>query len=577
MSGVYGAINIDFSENVVHNYFDYLPLKKFNLDEVKTDTNVLLGRVAINKFNQDRFFVDGPDYTACFEGIAYNSNHSKASFIAGISENPNQYLKTLRGVFCGFYYCKKSKEILLFTDHLRTKNIYYHYSPEGGFLFASRLHVLSKMMKKANCSVNYKPESVYSMALMGQLFDDETLLQNVQVLPYAGILRFNLEDNTAPKISQFYVYDESERKLSFDDALEEFNELFTATVRQEWEKDYAYNYQHFSSLSGGMDSRVNLFVAKKLGYQNPTTLAYGYPYSSDLKIAKQIAFKEEWNHLQYQIPTGDFLIENIIQNYLKKSDGLVAFQNSANMVQSYQTIDFGRYGNLHSGQIGGVVKGENSFADFDYQKNIAKLGLNGFISKPELLNKTPKIQDIIANYSGRDFDYFTIEQRYACATLTGDKVAANYGDLVSPFADLSVLRFMLQLPTSYRANGKLFYDWLEKYHPEALAHPYERIGLKPNKSWKRKWGALHRKYYNGAKKYFNLNYDSMNPVGTWFKQNPALLQQMNQIFEAEIHQIKEPELAKDLRDIYQQEIFEYRNKFAVISVLLTIKLNLNGL
>ena len=78
---------------------------------------------------------------------------------------------------------------------------------------------------------------------------------------------------------------------------------------------------------------------------------------------------------------------------------------------------------------------------------------------------------------------------------------------------------------------------------------------------------------NGGKKYFGLRYDSMNPITNWFQANPKLLEKFNQIFNENIDLIQDEELKKDLASIYKNDIFEYRNRFAVITVLLAIKLH----
>ena len=65
----------------------------------------------------------------------------------------------------------------------------------------------------------------------------------------------------------------------------------------------------------------------------------------------------------------------------------------------------------------------------------------------------------------------------------------------------------------------------------------------------------------------------MNPITNWFKTNPNLLKQFNLIFEENIVNIDNKELKADLKEIYNDDIFEYRNKFAVITVILAIRLH----
>jgi len=39
-------------------------------------------------------------------------------------------------------------------------------------------------------------------------------------------------------------------------------------VRREWSKDKEYGYKMFSTLSGGLDSRANVMLARELGFVN---------------------------------------------------------------------------------------------------------------------------------------------------------------------------------------------------------------------------------------------------------------------------------------------------------------------
>lgn len=66
----------------------------------------------------------------------------------------------------------------------------------------------------------------------------------------------------------------------------------------------------------------------------------------------------------------------------------------------------------------------------------------------------------------------------------------------------------------------------------------------------------------------------MNPYGVWMKKYPFILQTLDQIFEEEItSSYLDQELKSDLRQVYNQNVFEYRNKYAVITALLALKLH----
>ena len=98
--------------------------------------------------------------------------------------------------------------------------------------------------------------------------------------------------------------------------------------------------------------------------------------------------------------------------------------------------------------------------------------------------------------------------------------------------------------------------------------------LGENSKFKIIYGKMFKKYINGGKKYFNLNYESMNPYGQWLKKFPVIIDTFDHIVSAEnIPDYLDTELKEDLIKIYNNNIFEFRNKFAVVTAILAIKLH----
>jgi hypothetical protein len=66
----------------------------------------------------------------------------------------------------------------------------------------------------------------------------------------------------------------------------------------------------------------------------------------------------------------------------------------------------------------------------------------------------------------------------------------------------------------------------------------------------------------------------MNPYGIWLKENPKIIAHLDQILQEELsRKFWSDEMRNDLKKIYADDIFEFRNKFAVITVLLAIRLH----
>lgn len=575
MAGIYGALVKNNSVKKGYDFFINSTANNFQNNETVLDDHMILGRSVLNKFNDDRFFFENREAICCFEGINYSDVKSPEKFIQKLKENRSQFLKNLRGVFTGFMFDKKDKTVTVFNDHFSTKNVYYHYSEDHGFIFSSKLHVLTEIMKRNGIPREYNLDGIYSLALFGQLFFDSTIIKGVYKLDYGSSITFDTVSKSDPVIEKYYTFKKEEKDISFDKAIADFDELMRISVSREWQKDIDNGFKHISLLSGGMDSRINFMLANKLGYKNITTYCYGNPKSEDMKISGEIARDLSFSHITHQISNGQYLVNNIIDNYLKLSDGMVLYTPSATMKHSLDKINFSKFGMLHTGQVGGVVGGTFVRPNFDIEENIERIGWNGFIKEKNLLHKVTSLEKLINTYKNKNYELYAYEQRVINCTLTGDRVANNYVDHVSPFYDIELNEFVLSLPDSYRVNHKFYFSWMKKFHPEILDYTWQQAGVKPNRLTKIKYGTLFKKYHNGFKKYFNLKYDGMNPIANWLKEDPSILKKMDIIFHKELNNIKNTQLIEDISKIYKNNIFEYRNKFTIIGILLSLKINIH--
>jgi asparagine synthase (glutamine-hydrolysing) len=572
MAGIYGVLLNNNRQKKICDYF-YNRTFKDTIQEEIIFNDFYFGRSVLNKFDKDRFLFENEEYIVCFEGINYSNTNTPIKIIKAYQDNGSSFVKNLKGTYTGFLYSKSENELIIFNDLLSTKSLYYFYDENLGFAFSSELHVLSKLLRENRISIQYDYDGIYSLALYGQMFNDFTLIKEIKKINYGSVLTFDCS-NTKITVKQYHKFEKRESSQSLDDVVENIDELFIKSIQKEWGKDNEYGYtKHLGLISGGMDSRVNTLIAKKLGFNNIDAYTYGNPASSDIKIANQIAKENFCSHTQFNLHKGDFIIENILDNYVKATDGLTHFTASAIIFNVMSRINCQSYGLLHSGQLGDTVSGSFLKPNFDFKAHKDKIGLTGFVKHPELLHKMSFLDELTNKYQHTDYEVFAYEQRQVNGTLMGDRIFNNFIDLSSPFYDKDFLNYILSVPNKYKLNQRIYFEWLHKKHPEILNYRWEKIGLKPNSNFNIKYGKLVKKYVNGGKKYFRLKYDSMNPISNWLKDNPNILEEFNQIFRENIDLVENQELKKDLTKIYQNDIFEYRNKFAVLTVILAIKLH----
>lgn len=570
MAGIFGVfLKKDISTDTFLNYLT--PNKTSN--EFRFEKG-LVGRSVIDKLSNDRFFETRGPITICFEGVNLSDKiKDKQSFFEAYREQGTKCIESLKGSFSGFILDKNKGKVCIFNDHLASKSIFYFYDPKIGFIFSSELKSITRFFNEIKIPFSLNRDAVYMMALYGFTLEDNTYVNEMKRLPYSSSITYNFNKNDF-KIRQTQVYNSSKIDVTQDEAVKNINTLFESSVKSLWNKNLEYGDEHLSLLSGGMDAKTNVLVAKNLGFKNLTTITFGQSNSTDVRYANNIAKNENFNHFQRFLDFPSYLIDDIMKNYIEPLDGLMMFHSSAHASSTIKSFNLDNYALIQTGQLGDPILGSATIPNFNFSQNRGELGYTGSISNENLLDKIEMLPDFLEKYQNLNYNIFNIEQRQINATLNGDRALNSFIDNVSPFSDLELIKYCLSLPDHLKKNQLIYFNWLSKYHENILNYPWEKIQMKPNTNLKINYGRLFKKYYNGAKKYFNLNYDSMNPYSQWIKKYPFILDTLDHILKEELENLRlDNDLKEDLRDIYNNDVFEYRNKFAVITALLGIKLH----
>ena len=571
MAGIYGVF---LKDKKVDKFYDLFNDPLLIKNELPTNEGVV-GRSVLNKLNQDRFIEQRNDIILCFEGINLSDEiNSIDNFFKQYLENGTTFLSKLKGTYSGFIYDKKKGKLFIFNDHLSTKNIFYYYNKSVGFVFSSELRSISKLFQKEKINYSIDRDAVYMMALYGFLLEDHTYIKEVKKLSYGSILTFDFIQYSIC-IENIRNYSKEKKSVSYTEAIDSINTLMEYSVYKNWSHDLKNGaHKHISLLSGGMDARTNVVIAKDLGFDNIKSITFGQSNSKDIKYARAIARGEKLNHFQRQLDNPLYLIDDIMENYIKPNDGLIMYHSSAHTSSTVKSFNLKNYSTMHTGQIGDVLFGSFARDNFNFHKNRGKIGYTGFISDDNLLDKIESLPEILKKYDTLGYELFSYEQRMINATIYGDRSLNDSIDNNSPFFNQELINFCISLPSSYKTNQMIYFDWLKKHHPRALDYSWDKIDMRPNSKFKIIYGKMFKKYINGGKKYFNLNYESMNPYGQWLKKFPVIIDTFDHIVSAEnIPDYLDTELKEDLIKIYNNNIFEFRNKFAVVTAILAIKLH----
>ena len=571
MAGIYGVLSREKQE--IKNAYTHFYSSNLN-DIINAEfqyNNFIYGRSVINKFLDDRVLFEDKNLIIGFEGIFYNkiTKKSNKTISQWYQEKGIGFVEEIEGQFCGFIYDKNLDKLYIYNDHLSTKPLYI-YQTEDIFIFASELKVVTKLLAELEIEKELDYDAVYAMLTFGYMLNDITYEKNTKKLNYATILE--IDKNFKRQDTQYFSYEKKENfDLSKKNIIEEIDKLLLESVKKCWAKDDEYKYNHYSFLSGGLDSRVNLFLAKELGHKDVLTMTFSQSGSSDEKIAQEIATSENFKHLFYSLDNGKFLEKNL-EKYLLANDGLAILNGSASGYDFLSSIKNSNYGALHTGQIGDLLFGS-------YVKKIFSAEQGIMSNKKQLIEKVVFFKDYAIKYKNNS-EIFGYEQRVINGTLNGDRTSAHFTDMVSPFYNRKLIEFCLTIPDKFKKDEAIYLDWFNAKHKKVSAYKWESAGVKPKNINFVKYAKQVKRYKNALLRRVGLNINDMNPFDVWLRNNKQILKNLDGLFNQYIHSIEDSSLQNILKEMYNTDIkyshYGRNNKFLVITVLLSYKLHIKG-
>ncbi len=517
------------------------------------------------KFNNDKMFKEDKDFIFGIDGVILNLNELKNSH--GISDyfklikhlwHKRSYLlpNDFKGEFSGFIFDKNSEKLFVFCNQTATKPVYYSKCKKS-FIISNDVSKIVDFKTKMGVDNDLNKDAVYSMFTFGAMFENETLVQGISRLNAGEYIVLN---DLKLVINKYQDFNETPysvfRKKQGIDLLEN---SFEHALKLEYHKDLEYGYDHIATLSGGLDSRMNVMLANNMGFKNDV-FCFSQSNYLDEQISRELSKDLDLNYQFIPLDEGNYF-KNIKDN-VKIGRGTVFYLSAAHLNYSLEKINLGNYGLVHTGLIGDAILGgfiSNKPKDYSLKKMSTKFNHKVKIShdsfKKYASEETLKLQNRIFNLI--NIGAFTVENHQSY--------------LVSPFMDVDFINTCLSISPDFKKNGKLYFEWINKYHPELTKYKWERTGFKPTHFWKTNLS----RYSNKIKlEYFRLlkkeNRLSMTPVEFWYRNNEKIQLLYNSYFDECILLIDDSSLRKDFKEMFEGNVFE---KAIVITVLNFIKEN----
>lgn len=552
--GVIGNKNYEFENIFTSN--DVFMNRETSLE------NISLAQITIKKFLNDKVFKENKDVFILTEGVILNSlelikKYKSSTFFEAINKmyvyNGIDFFKEFRGSFSGVFYDKKEDILVIFTDQIGDKQIFFSKSKKS-LVFGSEINYITNYYQKSQESYSLNVEAAYHLLTFGYLLENETLFDRIYKLN-AG--HYMVYKKGKMNIVQYHRFDNTpDYNQKEEEIVNNIDKLFRQAVKRAFDKDNEYGYKHLVALSGGLDSRLTTWVANDMGYgENIVNFTFSQSDYLDEVIPKKIAsdLRHEW--IFKSLDNGVFLKR--LDEIVKITSGGAIYYGQAHGKSCLDLINKVDFGIVHTGQLGDVIIGTYNSSP-EYQQYYIN---DGLYSKK--LIKKVNIDDIIPNYANDEI--FKLYQRGFNGMNQGLLVYQERLETYSPFYDLDFFEYCLSIPIELRFKHNIYFKWIMGKYPGAADYKWEKINSKITDKQMNIFGRqvalkqIPKKTLAHLIKKFTYNdptstlgtKNHMNPLDYWYKTNKDLREFMDNYYSENIHRISGyADLKKDCEYLY---------------------------
>lgn len=512
-------------------------------------------RNTLNKFLDDKAFRAAERYITILEGVLLNKkslfSQYHVSSVADLMEKMYEkegetFFSSFRGSFSGAIYSRQQKTWIIFTNHVGDKHIYY-YGSQNFFAAGSQVNYIADVCRAANRRLSFNEQSAYKLLTFAFMDNSDTLANEIKRLAPGHYLRCDNHGTVCLKYFTFHKNTDKYAGLCEDELCEIVDSKFKKAVASEYDKDDEYGYSHLADISGGLDSRMAMWVAHELEEDRHIYLkTYGGAGCLDEMISKEVAIK--WKDELFVKPQNDasFLYDADIMTEM--TNGVVLYSASTGMHRTLRQLNPGMFGLNHMGQLGDVILGS-------YINDIRRMNVcTGRYSE--------KLADRLACSAEKDYDdheLYLLYTRGFRGILGTQPMISNFFEPVSPFLDVDFFQTCLDIPLEYRVGHRLYKKWIRKKYAQAADIKWEKMNAKISDSdIKLKMINVSKRIENKMERMLKVppkyTRHGMNPLDYWYHQNPSIRKFFDEYFwkgRELIGDLASPGLYDDLTALFE--------------------------
>lgn len=529
------------------------------------DGTLSIRQCSLRKFAQDKAFHDEEAFFCLLDGVVLNSAALKEQY--GVDSMDalmhamyealgETFFDAFRGSFSGLYYDKRKREMLVFTNHYGDGFLFYSYQ-NGNIVAASRLRTVVACLRQAHAACTLNEAAIYDMLTYGYMSDEKTYAQEVQRLLPGHYLKLRLAENGKVAALEDRCYWRVQNGVidllaaSEDEIIDELDRRFRDAVALEYDKDKECGCRHLTQLSGGLDSRMSLWIARELGYENILCMSFEQSGSLDQQIATQIA--DDLGVEIFLWPLDSTRHIQHIDAYTQLNDGQAIYSGIGAEYEMLSVLDMEQFGLVHTGQIGDVVIG-SFLANAGQLHDMSSGGeYSRFFSVPK-------------NHFSDEYEYreqMLMMVRAFLGCLSSHLYTQEFSYVASPFLNKELFEFCMSVPAEQRIGHAFYKKWILKKHPKAAAYKWEKINAKITQSpLEHQLQRVQRGLKEPRRILYHLHLadfrpgnralTGMNPYDLWWQTKPQLRSCYDTYFKDALPRMDHHEnLQQQLKHMYE--------------------------
>ena len=392
------------------------------------------------------------------EMFKYNSKtFSELLIDAYINNHLETVLSKIDGCFAAILYDKS--ELKLISDRYGMKPLYL-WNNGNQFAWVSEVKALLALKV-------FKPEinlqAINCFMDIGYLLGDITWFKDVKLINAASIITYSIERRKIVEEKRYWKWSSIKPQIiSFNEAVVNLSNLLQIAVQ----KRVKIGEKLSVSLSGGLDSRLNLAAINQINGLDVLCFTFGKNGCDDIKIASMATFVKNNPNYVFELNEKNWMDERF--HYIWKNEGnisLLHIHNPATNERLKELFDIDI-----NGFLGDICMGGGWIDELDI-KITKKAAFNWFGKYIKFTN----LDDDFYNISHQD-PYF-LDTRGRRFTNMGLIAYSSTFEIRRAFLDNDLIEFLYALPDRYRHESRLYNNTLLYKYPEYYKKiPWQKTG-----------------------------------------------------------------------------------------------------